>query len=92
MRSLAANPSGTAPVAHGGASAVHATTASRTEPARVTVVLPIRNEAEHIEACLERLLRQDYPQDRMEILVVDGLSEDGTAEVVARCPEAAPRR
>ena len=58
----------------------------------VSVVLPIRNEAAHIEACLERLLDQDYPRDRMEILVVDGRSEDGTREIVrevqARHPSA----
>jgi hypothetical protein len=47
-------------------------------------VLPIRNEADHIEACLERLLRQDYPRDRLEVLVVDGASDDGTPEVVER--------
>jgi succinoglycan biosynthesis protein ExoA len=62
---------------------------------RVSVVLPIRNEADHIEACLERLLAQDYPRDRLEILVVDGRSDDGTTEVVervrARHPEAALR-
>jgi succinoglycan biosynthesis protein ExoA len=51
---------------------------------RVSVVLPIRNEADHIEACLERLLRQDYPHDLLEILVIDGASDDGTREVVER--------
>jgi len=48
----------------------------------VSVVLPIRNEAPFIEACLERLLDQDYPRERMEILVVDGQSDDATVEVV----------
>jgi succinoglycan biosynthesis protein ExoA len=51
---------------------------------RVSVVLPIRNEADHIEACLERLLRQAYPRDRLEVVVVDGASDDGTREVVER--------
>ena len=59
----------------------------------VSVVLPIRNEAGHIEACLERLLAQDYPRDRFEVLVVDGRSDDGTRDVVqrvqARHPDAA---
>jgi len=58
----------------------------------VSVVLPIRNEADHIEACLERLIRQAYPADRLEILVVDGRSDDGTRDVVrqvqARHPDA----
>lgn len=51
---------------------------------RVSVVLPIRNEADHIEACLERLLTQDYPKSLMEIVVVDGCSDDGTQEAVRR--------
>lgn len=49
---------------------------------RVSVVLPIRNEAEHIEECLVRLLRQDYPAALFEIIVVDGNSTDGTRDTV----------
>jgi succinoglycan biosynthesis protein ExoA len=56
----------------------------------VSVILPIRNEAEHIEACLERLLEQDYPLHLLEILVVDGGSEDGTREAVMRVRERHP--
>ncbi len=44
----------------------------------VSIVLPIRNEADHIGACISRLLDQDYPHERMEIIVVDGMSDDGT--------------
>ncbi len=50
----------------------------------VSVVLPIYNEEEHIKACLDSLLRQDYQQERMEILVVDGRSQDHTREIVYR--------
>lgn len=44
----------------------------------VSVILPVRNEARYIEACIERLIDQDYPSARMEILVVDGRSSDDT--------------
>ena len=58
----------------------------------VSVVLPVRNEAAHIAACLEQLLAQDYPGHLMEIVVVDGRSDDGTPDVVrdvqARHPTA----
>ena len=45
-----------------------------------SVILPLRNEADSIEACLHSLLDQDYPNDSYEIIVVDDLSEDGTGE------------
>ncbi len=53
-------------------------------PPMVSVILPIRNEAAHIGGCLEAVLAQNYPRDRMEILIADGLSGDGTREVVSR--------
>jgi len=59
----------------------------REESARlpsVSVVMPIRNEAQFIEESLEALLDQDYPQDRLELIVVDGMSEDGTRAIVQR--------
>ncbi|HLZ92190.1 MAG TPA: glycosyltransferase family 2 protein [Candidatus Acidoferrum sp.] len=48
----------------------------------VTVVVPCRNEEKHIVRCLESILANDYPKERLEILVVDGMSEDGTRAVV----------
>jgi glycosyltransferase involved in cell wall biosynthesis len=49
----------------------------------VTVVIPCRNEEKHIGRCLESILDNDYPNERMEILLVDGMSEDQTREIVA---------
>ncbi len=48
----------------------------------VTVVLPVRNERRHILSCLKSLSFNDYPSERVEIIVVDGLSTDGSKEVV----------
>jgi glycosyltransferase involved in cell wall biosynthesis len=57
----------------------------------VTVIVPCRNEASWIGPCLDSIVGNDYPQDRLEVLVVDGLSNDGTRDVVesfaARCPQ-----
>ena len=50
----------------------------------VSVVMPVRNEAAFIQRSVKTLLDQDYPQDRMEIVVADGLSDDGTREILAR--------
>jgi len=48
----------------------------------VTVIIPCRNEANFISACLESVVANDYPRDRLEVLVMDGMSEDGTREIV----------
>lgn len=48
----------------------------------VTLIVPIRNEAGFIERSLAAVLAQDYPSDHMELLVVDGCSDDGTREKV----------
>jgi len=47
----------------------------------VTIILPIRNEQSSIEKVLSAVLRQDYV-DKMEVLVVDGLSIDNTRLII----------
>lgn len=49
---------------------------------RVTIVLPCRNEREHILGVLDCIVNSDYPQDLLEVLVVDGLSTDGTRQLL----------
>src|ERR1700741_4645886 len=49
-----------------------------------TVIVPCRNERDYVAKSLDALIANDYPKDRMEILVVDGLSDDGTHEVLER--------
>ncbi len=56
----------------------------------VTVVVPCRNEEKHIGRCLESILANDYPKERLEILVLDGMSEDRTREIVAGYREGHP--
>lgn len=48
----------------------------------VSVVIPCRNEERFIGACLDSVLATSYPEDRLEVLVVDGMSEDGTRATV----------
>lgn len=50
----------------------------------VSIAIPCRNEEGYIAACLDSILASDYPQDRLEILVADGQSDDGTREILAR--------
>src|SRR6266545_5303700 len=58
----------------------------------VSVVLPIRNEADFIGRALSSVLAQDYPADRLEILVADGGSTDGTRNIVHSLAARAPGR
>jgi succinoglycan biosynthesis protein ExoA len=44
----------------------------------VSVIMPVQNEAEMIRQALGSVLAQDYPADRLEVLVVDGQSTDQT--------------
>jgi|LGOV01.1.fsa_nt_gb glycosyltransferase involved in cell wall biosynthesis len=50
----------------------------------ITVVMPVRNESHFIKSTIEQVLHQDYPQDRYEIIVADGMSDDGTQEIVTQ--------
>lgn len=57
---------------------------------RVTVMVPVRNEARFIEGTLEQLYHQDYPRDALEVIVADGCSDDGTPAIVRGFAERHP--
>src|SRR5215216_4132157 len=57
---------------------------------RVTVIMPVRNEAGYIAASLGDVLDQDYPSDRIEVLVGDGESDDDTVAIIERTAAAHP--
>jgi len=47
-----------------------------------SIIIPVRNEERSITKCLDMILSNDYPKDRMEIIVVDGQSDDETLKVL----------
>ena len=49
---------------------------------KISVILPVRNEEEHIVECLESLINQDYDAENFEIIVVNDHSEDKTLELI----------
>jgi glycosyltransferase involved in cell wall biosynthesis len=53
----------------------------------VSILIPCRNEREHIIPCLDSILASDFPLDDLEVLVVDGMSEDGTRAIIERYTE-----
>jgi len=53
----------------------------------VSIIIPCRNEEQFIAECLDSVIRQDYPKEKMEILVIDGKSEDKTRSIIKKYSE-----
>lgn len=58
------------------------TTRSLTVFPKISILIPVRNEAANITVLLEDLLQQDYPKDKLEIIVIDDHSTDSTPDLV----------
>lgn len=50
----------------------------------VSVVVPMRDEVESIESCIRTFDVQDHPVDALDVIVVDGMSADGSRALVER--------
>ena len=50
----------------------------------VSVIVPCRNEKNHIEDCIRSILGQKSPHGEIEFIVVDGMSDDGTRDILNR--------
>ena len=48
----------------------------------VSIIIPCRNEEKFIGRCLDSIIANDYPKDKLELLVMDGMSEDGTRDTI----------
>lgn len=48
----------------------------------VSIIIPCHNEERFIGKCLDSILLNDYPKEILEVLVVDGMSEDKTQKIV----------
>lgn len=49
---------------------------------RVSVILPSLNAEDFIAQCLDSLVLNDYPRDRLEVLCIDGMSTDRTRQII----------
>lgn len=52
----------------------------------VSIIVPVFNDQEGLEKCLQRLGGQSYPRDRYEVIVADNGSDRNIRDVVARYP------
>jgi glycosyltransferase involved in cell wall biosynthesis len=57
----------------------------------VSIVMPCRNERPHIEHCIRSLLAQDPPIGGFEVIVADGMSDDGTRDILAQLAREHPQ-
>lgn len=48
----------------------------------ISIIIPCRNEEVFISKCLDSLLANEYPKDKIEIFVIDGFSTDRTLNIV----------
>ncbi|MEJ2153696.1 MAG: mycofactocin biosynthesis glycosyltransferase MftF [Desulfobacteraceae bacterium] len=53
----------------------------------VSVIVPVRNRPKEITACLAALTALNYPREKLEIIVVDDASDDGTPDAIVRFPQ-----
>lgn len=56
----------------------------------ISVIMPVYNEENYIDNCIESLLLQDYPLDAMEWIFVDGCSTDNTYELIQKYTKKYP--
>jgi succinoglycan biosynthesis protein ExoA len=48
----------------------------------VSLLVAMRNESAHIKECVYSILNQDYPQEKIEVLIFDGQSDDNSRRIV----------
>ncbi len=48
----------------------------------VSIIIPCRDEEDFIAKCLDSIIQNDYSKERLEVLVIDGMSKDGTRGVI----------
>ncbi len=56
----------------------------------VSIIIPCRNEEKYIGKCLDSIVSQDYPKEKMEVSVINGASEDKTKEIIQSYTEKYP--
>jgi biofilm PGA synthesis N-glycosyltransferase PgaC len=59
---------------------------SSTPTTKISIIIPARNEQEHIQALLQSINQLSYPKELLEVIVVDDNSTDNTASIVEKLP------
>jgi glycosyltransferase involved in cell wall biosynthesis len=57
---------------------------------KISIIIPCRNEEKYISQCIDSLLDNSYPKNLIEIIIIDGMSEDNTREIIKKYIEKYP--
>jgi len=57
---------------------------------KFSIIVPTKNEETVIRRCLDGILNIDYPKDKMQVIVVDGKSDDNTYKICSEFSEKYP--
>ena len=57
---------------------------------KISLIVPTKNEETVIRRCLNGIMNIDYPKEKMQIIVVDGKSEDNTGKICSEFSEKYP--
>jgi glycosyltransferase involved in cell wall biosynthesis len=49
---------------------------------KVSLIIPVRNEENHIQTCIESILNQNFLKDELEVIFIDGNSSDDTQKII----------
>ena len=49
---------------------------------KVSVIIPCRNEKDYLDGLVQNILDQDYPKDHLEVFLIDGMSDDGSGQLI----------
>lgn len=64
-------------------------TSTQNKPStKISIIIPARNEEHNIGVCLDAIIKQDYPKEQYEVIVIDDHSTDNTVEIVNRYKSA----
>lgn len=64
------------------------TTKQNKPSTKISIIIPARNEENNIGVCLDAIIKQDYPKELYEVIVIDDHSTDNTVEIVNRYKSA----